>query len=60
MLVDVKKDLNKKDQRDFLCARIKKISIVIKNVNRSEDTLMHQAERPSNYFSNAFTHYQAE
>ena len=26
----------------------------------SEDTLMHTAERPSNYFSNSFTHYQTE
>ena len=34
--------------------------MVIKNVNWSEDTLMHKAERPSNYFSNSFTHYQAE
>ena len=32
----------------------------MKNVNRSEDTLMHKAECPSNYFSNSFTHYQAE
>ena len=35
----------------------KKISIVIKNTIESEGTLMHKAERPSNYF---FTHYQAE
>ena len=28
----------------------KKISIVIKNVIGSEDTLMHKAECPSNYF----------
>ena len=27
-----------------------KISIVIKNVIGSEDTVMHKAERPSNYF----------
>ena len=29
---------------------LKKISIVIKNVIGSEDTLTHKAERPSNYF----------
>ena len=33
-----------------------KISIVIKNEIESEDTLMHKAERPSNYFSNSFKH----
>ena len=37
-----------------------KISIVIKNVIESEDTLVHKAVRPINYFSNTFTHYQAE
>ena len=34
-----------------------------KKVIGSEDTLMHKAERPSNYFvhiSNSFTHNQAE
>ena len=39
---------------------LKKISIVIKNVNGSYDTRMHKAERPSNCFSKSFTHYQAE
>ena len=33
---------------------------LIKNVIGSENTLIHKAERPSNYFSNSFTHYQAE
>ena len=28
----------------------KKTSIVMKNVNGSEKTLIHKAERPSNYF----------
>ena len=37
-----------------------KISIVIKNVIGSEDILMHKADRPSNYFSNTFTHNEAE
>ena len=36
------------------------MSIVIKNVMGFADTLMHNAEHPCNYFSNAFTHYQAE
>ena len=47
----------KKDQREFLCAKKKteKISIIIKNVIWSEKTLMHKAERPSNYFCNSFT-----
>ena len=38
---------------------LKKISIVIKNVFGSKNTLMHKAERPSNsFFSNTFTHKQ--
>ena len=36
------------------------MGIVIRSVNGSEDTLMHRAERPGNYFSDSFTHYQAE
>ena len=44
----------KKDQREFLCAKILKISIVIKNVVWSEKTLMHKAVRPSNYFFQFF------
>ena len=40
----------KKDQREFLCAKILKISIVIKNVIWSEKTLTHNAERPRNDF----------
>ena len=50
----------KKNQREILCTKILKISIVIKKVIRCEKTLMHKAERPSNYFSNSFTHNQAE
>ena len=30
------------------------------NVIEADDTMMHSAERPSNYFSNTFTHNQAE
>ena len=33
---------------------------VIKNVTGSEHTLMHKADRPNDYFSNTFTHNQAE
>ena len=44
----------KNDQREFLYAKIKKISIVIKNVIWSEKTLMHKAERSSNYFFQFF------
>ena len=36
----------KKDQREFLCAKMLKISIVIKNVIRSEKALMHKAKHP--------------
>ena len=38
-----------KDQREFLCAKILKISITIKNVIWSEKTLMHKAVRLSNF-----------
>ena len=43
-----------KDQREFLCAKIYKISIIIKNVNGSEYTLMHKAGQLSNYFFQPF------
>ena len=36
------------------------MSIVIKNVIGSEDTLVHKAKRHRNYISNTFTHNQAE
>ena len=50
-LVDVKKDLNSKRSKGiFVRENLKKISIVIKNINGSEDPLMHKAEGPSNYF----------
>ena len=39
----------KKIKGNFCARKSKKISIVIKNVNRYEDSLMHKAERPSNY-----------
>ena len=44
---------------EFLCAKIYIESIVIKNVIRSEDTLMDRTESPSN-FCTIFTHNQAE
>ena len=44
----------KKDQREFCARKYKKISIVIKNVIWCEKTLMHKAERPSNYFCQFF------
>ena len=33
-----------------------KISIIIKNVIEAEDTMMHSAERPSNYFFPTLSH----
>ena len=44
----------KKDQREFLCAKIQKISIVIKNVIWYEKKLLHKAVHPSNYFFQFF------
>ena len=44
----------------FVRENIKEISIVIKNVIWCEKSLMHKAERPSDYFSNSFTYNQAE
>ena len=46
--------IKKRDQGEFLCAKIQKIIIVIKNVIWSEKTLMHKAVRPSNYFFQFF------
>ena len=40
-----------------VCAqKSKKISMVIENVIGSKDTLMHKAERPSNYFFPTVSH----
>ena len=44
----------KKDQRELFVRENLKISIVIKNVIWSEKTLVHKAERPSNYFFQFF------
>ena len=49
----------KKIKGHFSAQKSKK-SITIKNIIWSEATLMHKAEHPSKYFSNSFTHYQAE
>ena len=54
--VDVKKDLIKKRSKGIFERKIQKISIVIKNGNGSEDTLMYKAERPSNYFFPTLSH----
>ena len=54
-VVDVKKDLNSKRSKGiFVRQKSKKVSIVIKNINGSEDPLMHKAEGPSNYFFQLF------
>ena len=53
-LVDVKKDLNSNRSKGIFVRENLKISIVIKNINRSEDPLMHKAEGPSNYFFQLF------
>ena len=55
-LVDVEKDLNVKNRRKCLCAKIKKISIVIKKIIGSEDTWMHKAKRPSTCFFPTLSH----
>ena len=47
--------LIKKNIKGNACSKkFEKISIVIKNVIESEDTLMHIAEHPSKYF---FQHF---
>ena len=54
-LVDVIKDLNSKRPKGiFVRENLKNKSIVIKNINGSEDPLMHKAEGPSNYFFQLF------
>ena len=50
----------KKEKKGIFMRESLKKSIVIKNVIGSKDTMMHKAVSPSNYFSNTFTHYQAE
>ena len=54
-LVDVKRGLHiKKTSKRIFVRENLKISIVIKNVIRSEKTLMHKAVRPSIYFFQFF------
>ena len=55
-LVDVKKDLNSKRSNRIFVRENLKIGIVIKNINGSEDLLMHKAEGPSNYFFSTLSH----
>ena len=50
----------KKIKGNFCARKPKKISIIIKNIIWFEKTLMHEAERSSNFFSNSFTYNQAE
>ena len=45
--------IKKRSKGIFLRENLKK-SIVIKNVIRSDETLMHKAESPSNYFFQVF------
>ena len=59
-LVDVEKDLNLKRSKGIFVRENLKISIVIKNVNGSEDTLVHKVSVLAIIFPNSFTHYQAE
>ena len=59
-LIDVKKDLYSKRSKGIFVRKNLKKSIVIKNINGSEEPLMHKAECPSNIFFNSFTHFQAE
>ena len=56
-LLMLKRILIKPNQTEFLCAKIYKISIIIKNVIEAEDTMMHSAERHSNYFFQHFHTY---
>ena len=49
----------KKVKRIFLCAKIEKLSIIIKNVIWSEKIWMHKAVRPSNNVLNFSTYNQA-
>ena len=46
--------IKKRSKGNFCARKSEKISIVIKTVIESADTLMHKAERPSNYF---FQHF---
>ena len=60
-LVDVKKDLNLKDQRPILVRKNLKNTHCFKNVIGSEDTFQGVlAIIFSRYFSNSFTFYQTE
>ena len=60
-LLMLKEIYKKKRSKGIFVRENLKISIVIKNVIWSENTLMHKAVHPSNYFfSNSFTYNQAE
>ena len=54
-LVDVKKDLNSKRSKGiFMRENLKNKHSYKKNINGSEDPLMHKSEGPSNYFFQLF------
>ena len=46
--------LKRKDQREILCAKILRNSIINENVFHSEDSLMHYKERPNKYLFQIF------
>ena len=50
----LKSILIRKDQREFLCAKIYRNSIVNENVINSERSLMHYKGRSSNYLFQLF------
>ena len=49
-----KKCLNTEDQRESLCAKILRNSIINENVLHSEDSFLHYKGRPSNYLFQLF------
>ena len=50
----LKSVLLRKDQREFLCAKILRNSIINENALNSERSLMHYKGRPSNYLFQLF------
>ena len=53
-LLMLKRILIRKKLKGIFVRENLKISIIIKNVIEAEDTMIHSAERPSNYF---FQHF---
>ena len=50
----LKSDLIRKDQREFLCAKVQRNSVVNENVFHSECPLTHYKVHPSNYLFQLF------